>query len=170
MECYRYLRNIQNRLFDGKTPYERRFWCTIWRTEIIPFFIGWESPHIHERSVKNPSIWKESTPSNFPRLCIVRGWRNTTSTEVDLYLKAIFMTDVSGSYAVFSEQGSSASFQMTAAKDMDVFFMDTRLRRTSSGRSGCSHWSQNGRCSKIVENSFIGMSRHLDTSTTTQMA
>ena len=29
---------------------------------------------------------------------------------------------------------------------------------------------QNGRCSKIIENSKIGMSRHLDSSTTTQMA
>ena len=28
--------------------------------------------HIHERSVKNPSIWKESTARNLPRLCIVR--------------------------------------------------------------------------------------------------
>ena len=25
MECYAYLRNIQDLLYDGKTPYERRF-------------------------------------------------------------------------------------------------------------------------------------------------
>ena len=30
--------------------------------------------------------------------------------------------------------------------------------------------SKNGRCSQIIENSKIGVSRHLDSSTTTQMA
>ena len=29
MECYTHLRNIQDLLSDGKTPYERRFWETI---------------------------------------------------------------------------------------------------------------------------------------------
>ena len=45
-----------------------------------------------------------------------------------------------------------------------------RLRRTSSGRSICLYPSKNGRCSQIIENSQFGMSRHLDSSTTTQMA
>ena len=39
----------------------------------IHFVTEWISSHIHERSVKNPSIWKESAPNNLPRLCIVRG-------------------------------------------------------------------------------------------------
>ena len=43
-----------------------------------------------------------------------------------------------------------------------------RVRRTSSGRCICSNPGQNGRCFKIIEHSRIGMSRHLD-STTTQM-
>ena len=29
MECYCYLRNVQDRLSDGKTSYERRFWRTM---------------------------------------------------------------------------------------------------------------------------------------------
>ena len=64
----------------------------------------------------------------------------------------------SGSYAVFTEQGSSAS-QMTAAKIMDII---SRL-------PGCDGQdpSKNGRCSQIIENSKIGVSRHLDSSTTT---
>ena len=45
-----------------------------------------------------------------------------------------------------------------------------RLRRTSSWRSICLYPSKNGRCSQIIENSKIGVSRHLDSSTTTQMA
>ena len=44
------------------------------------------------------------------------------------------------------------------------------MRRTSSRRSIRWHPSENGRCSKIIENSKIGVSRHLDSSTTTQMA
>ena len=45
-----------------------------------------------------------------------------------------------------------------------------KLRWTSRGRSICSYPSENGRCSQIIENFKIGMSRHLDSSTTTQMA
>ena len=45
-----------------------------------------------------------------------------------------------------------------------------RVRWTSSWRSICLYPGKNGRCSKITENSQIGMSRHLDLSTTTQMA
>ena len=36
MECYTYLRNIQDLLFDGKTPYERRF-GEPFKRPIIPF-------------------------------------------------------------------------------------------------------------------------------------
>ena len=46
----------------------------------------------------------------------------------------------------------------------------TRLRWTSSRRSISSYPSENGRCSQIVQNSQIGMSRHVDSSTTTQIA
>ena len=81
-------------------------------------------------------------------------------------LRGDIVKDNSGSYAVFTEQGSSAS-QMTAAKIMDKI---ARLRWTSSRRSIGLHPSENGRCSQIIENSQIGMSRHLDSSTTTQMA
>ena len=44
------------------------------------------------------------------------------------------------------------------------------LRWTSSRRSISLYPSENGRCSQIIENSKIGVSRHLDSSTTTQMA
>ena len=46
----------------------------------------------------------------------------------------------------------------------------TRLRWTSSRRSISLYPSENGRCSQIIEKSHIGVSRHLDSSTTTQMA
>ena len=47
-------------------------------------------------------------------------WRqNTKITKVELFSEVIFVKDDSGSHAVFTEQGSSAS-QMTAAKIMDI--------------------------------------------------
>ena len=69
-------------------------------------------------------------------------------------LRGDIVKDNSGAYAVFTEQGSSAS-QMTAAKIMDIIF---RL-------PGCD-----GQATQIIENSKIRVSRHLDSSTTTQMA
>ena len=79
------------------------------------------------------------------------------------------MKDDSGSYAVFTEQGSSAS-QMTAAKVMDII---SRLPgcagQAADAVSGCTQVKMED-ASKIIENSQIGMSRHLDSSTTTQMA
>ena len=76
-------------------------------------------------------------------------------------LRGDFVKDDSGSYAVFTEQGSSAS-QMTARQNHGYHLQITRSRWTSSRRC-ISLYSQ------IVQNSQIGMSRHLDSSTTTQL-
>ena len=83
-------------------------------------------------------------------------------------LHDIIVKDDSGSYAVFSEQGSSA-FQMTVAKIMDII---SRLPGCDGqAADAVSAYTQvNGRCSQIIENSKIGVSRHLDSSTTTQLA
>ena len=83
-------------------------------------------------------------------------------------LRGDIVKDDSGSWAVFTEQGSSAS-QMTAAKH-GYHIQIAWLRWTSSRRSISLYPSENGRCSQIIENSKIGVSRHLDSSTTTQMA
>ena len=53
-------------------------------------------------------------------------------------LRGDIVKDDSGSYAVFTEQGSSAS-QMTAAKSHGYHLKIARMRRTSSGRSICLH-------------------------------
>ena len=84
-------------------------------------------------------------------------------------LRGDIVKDDSGSYAVFTEQGSSAS-QMTAANSHGYHIQTARVRRTSSWRSICLYPGKNGGCSQIIENSKIGMPRQLDSSTTTQMA
>ena len=83
-------------------------------------------------------------------------------------LRGDIVKDNSGSYAVFTAQGSSPS-QMTAAKIMDIISRLPGCDGQSSRRSICLY-PRNGRCSQIIENSKIGVSRHLDSSTTTQMA
>ena len=85
-------------------------------------------------------------------------------------LRRDIVKDDSGSYAVFTEQGSSAP-QMTAAKVMDII----------STLPGCAGQAADAVCAYIqvkmedapkcfLQRSQIGMSRHLDSSTTTQMA
>ena len=75
------------------------------------------------------------------------------------------MKDDSGSYAVFTEQGSSVS-----QKVMDII---SRLPGcTGQAADAVSAYTQVKMedAHKLLKNSQIGMSRHLDSSTTTQMA
>ena len=75
----------------------------------------------------------------------------------------------SGSYAALTEQGSSAS-QMTAAKVMDIISRLPGCTGQAAAAVSAETQVKNGRGSKIIENSQIGMSRFLDSSTTTQVA
>ena len=85
-----------------------------------------------------------------------------------LVLRGDIVKNDSGPYAVFTEQGSSAS-QMTAAKVMDVMSRLSRSRRTRSWCHVSIHPGKIGGCSKIALNSKIRMSRNMDTSSTTQI-
>ena len=97
-------------------------------------------------------------------------WRqNTQKYKGRVVLRGYFVKDDSGSSAVFTEQGSSAS-QITAAASNGCHCKISWMWWTSSWCSICLDPGQNGRCSKIIENSQIGMRRHLDSSTTTLMA
>ena len=93
----------------------------------------------------------------------------TKNTKVGFVLRGGIATDDSGAYAVFIEQGSSAS-QMTAAKIMDVI---SRLLGCD-GHAADAVWGQTQvkmeDTHKLFENSQIGVSRLLYSSTTTQMA
>ena len=84
-------------------------------------------------------------------------------------LRGDIVEDDSGSYAVFTEQGSSAS-QMTAAKVMEMISRLPGCAGQAADAVSAYTQVKNGRCSKINEHSKIGMSRFLDSSTTTQMA
>ena len=85
--------------------------------------------------------------------------------------RVVFRCDVvkddSGSYAILTEQGSSIS-QMTAAKVMDIIASLPGCDGQEADAVSVYTQVKNGRCSKIIENTKIGMSRRLDSSTTTQ--
>ena len=73
MECYCYLRNIQDLLSDGKTPYERRFGMPF-NGPVIPFGCnGRVSPFFCERHIGATSSRSKSLARYISRLCIVRG-------------------------------------------------------------------------------------------------
>ena len=84
-------------------------------------------------------------------------------------LRGDIVKDDSGSYAVFTEQGSSAS-QMTAAKVMDIISRlpscDGQAADAVSAKTQVE-MEDAPKLSKIPE---IGVSRHLDLAATTQMA
>ena len=79
------------------------------------------------------------------------------------------MKDDSGSYALFIEQGSSAS-QMTAAKIMDIISRLPGCAGQAADAVSPETQVKMEDAPQIIENSHIGMSRQLDSSTTTQMA
>ena len=73
MKCDCYLRNIQDLLSDGKTPYERRVGMPFGRSSNTLWSNGRISPYFCEGHIAITSIWFKSLARVFPRLCIVRG-------------------------------------------------------------------------------------------------
>ena len=89
-------------------------------------------------------------------------WKQSTkNTKGRVVLRGDVVKDDSGSYAVFTEQGSSAS-QITAARVMDII---SRLPGCAGqGADAVSAYTQVKMedAHDVIEKSQIGMSRHLD--------
>ena len=85
-------------------------------------------------------------------------------------LRGDIVKDNSGSYAEFTEQGWIFSISNDSSKDHGYHLQIAWLRWTSSRRSIGLYPSENGRRINVIKNSHIGVSRYLDSSTTTQMA
>ena len=72
MECYTYLRNVTDLLSDGKTPTKDVLGNHL--KDLFFHLVHWLSITYNcERSVPNPSIWKESFTWIVPRIRPVRG-------------------------------------------------------------------------------------------------
>ena len=79
------------------------------------------------------------------------------------------MKDDSGSYAVYTEQGSSAS-QMTAAKVMDIISILPGCAGQAADAVSAYTQVKMEDAPTLLKNSKVRISRLLDTSTKTQMA
>ena len=84
-------------------------------------------------------------------------------------LRGDIVKDDSGSYAVFTEQGSSAS-QMTAAKIMDIISRLPGCDGQAADAVSAYTQVEMEDAHKLLKKFKIGVSRHLDSSTTTHMA
>ena len=84
-------------------------------------------------------------------------------------LRGDIAKDDSGAYAVFTEQGSSAS-QMTAAKVMDIISRLPGCSGQAADAVSASLQVTMEDAPKLFKNSKVRMSRYLDTSTKAQMA
>ena len=101
----------------------------------------------------------------------VRSWsQNFRSTKAELYSDVTWWKSIH--VHTHTEQRSSAS-QLTAAinsRKSHGHYIKTTGRRTSSRRNIHFFTSQNRRCTNVIENSKVRMSRYLDTSTKAQKA
>ena len=86
-----------------------------------------------------------------------------------IVLRGDIVKDGSGSYAVFTEQGSSA-LQVAAAIVMDIISRLPGCDGQAADAVSAYTQVKMEDAHKLFKNSQIGMSRHLDSSTTTQMA
>ena len=69
MECYCYLRNIQDLLSYGQTPYERRFGIPF-NGPVIPFGAMVEYDPISAEDLSPLSIWSKSLARYVPWICV----------------------------------------------------------------------------------------------------
>ena len=84
-------------------------------------------------------------------------------------LRGDIVKDDSGSYAVFTEQGSSAS-QMTAAKVLDIISRLPGCAGQAADAVSAYTQVKMEDAPQLLKIPKVGMSRHVDSSTTTQMA
>ena len=112
---------------------------------------------------------------HFASLMDICHWKNAElETKHQKYkgrvvLRGDIVKDDSGSYAVFIEQGSSAS-QMTAAKVMDIISRLPGCAGQAADAVSAYTQVKMEDAPKLLKIPKIGMSRHLVSSTTTQMA
>ena len=137
MKCCCYLRNVQDLLADGKTPYERRFGESF-KGPIIPIrCTGGISHNLRERQSENPPIRKESFTRNLSRLCFDRGKGDILIADIEelekldaseiyprrLNAKEVLITHKDGEFVFLVADGSAK------LSERDYEFQEPTLRR-----------------------------------------
>ena len=105
-ECYTYLRNAQDLLSDGKTPYERRFWKPL-KGPIFPFgsLVEWyfisakdqsRIHHFERKSYLDYSSGTHCTQVEFGRVTYwsqtLKNWKTMDASEI--YSKRLYAKEV----------------------------------------------------------------------------
>ena len=128
----------------------------------------WRSTWQNQKQIRGDRWSKDERLQN--SFCIIMdichlkmlNWKQSAKNEkveVDSDVKLRYNSE---SYAIFTAHGWPTSQMADSSKCHRYHFQISRVRKTSSGTNFCLYTSQNGRCSKCIENSRIGMFRHLE--------
>ena len=141
------------------------------KLEKIP---AWDITKVRNKSELIDEARKEGRKVHFASLldmCHLKNAKLETKNQKykgRVVLRGDIVKDDSGSYGVFTSR--IISITNYCSKVMDIISRLPGCAGQAADAVSAFFPCQNGRCSKIIENSQIGMSRHLDSSTTTQMA
>ena len=124
---------------------------TIWYTNLFLCFKPWRFPHQKQQWINNERNLKRFRCGTWQKSEVNQRWSMKQGWRAQKFILPHW-------------------FSNHSSRSHGYHIQTARVRRTSSWRSICSYPGKNGRCSKIIENSKIGVSRHLDSSTTTQIA
>ena len=141
--------------------------------EKLEKFSAWHLTNVRSKKEVFDEARKEGRTVHFASLTEICHLKNAElEPKVQKYkgrvvLREDIVNDDSGSFAVFTEQGASAS-QMTATKVMDVI---ARLPGCAGlAADAAPAYTQDGICANDIEDSKVRISRYWDSSATTQMA
>ena len=81
MKCCRYLRNVDDKMGDDKTAFEKRLDEKCEGPSILFWTIGWSYPNYREIQVNMSSVWKEIAEGNILVLLSTCGWRMARLTD-----------------------------------------------------------------------------------------
>ena len=168
---------------------------TIWYTNLFLCLKPWKFPQQRQQWTRNAKNWRKFRRGTWQKSKVRNKWSMKQGRRAQKFilhhwwtyviwkmlnwrqkykgrfvLRGDIVKDDSGSYAVFIHWTRIISITNDSSKSHGYHLQTAGLRRTSCWRRICLYPGKNGGCTQITENSQIGMSTHLDSSTTTQMA
>ena len=154
-ECCCYLRNIQDLLSVGPTPYERRFGIPFSHTSDTVWSNARKSPYFCGRSISTASVWSKSLARYISRLCFLRvehlerrhdGRRHCKEMEeMDAYelharrlhAKEVLTPQRNGNFISPSQMEQSKSMGTTASENIHLNPGSFGTRRRTKNQMNC---------------------------------
>ena len=168
----------------------------IWYTNLFLCLMPWGFPQQSQQWIKNGRNWKRFRRGTWRKSVTNLTWLLKPEKEEEKYTSLHWWTSVIWRMPSWRQSTKNTKVELCSEDTLWKMILDlmqfslnkghqhqkdsskshgyhiqtARVHRTRSWCSICLYPSKNGRCSKIFENSQIGMSWHLDSSTTTQVA